>query len=108
MLSIGLFLKQLFVEGPLLNYNLLPLLKEITAKVVDSEGGLNFISNLLEDTLHHLTLTEIKYKSKPKQQIQPYQPNNSISSILDGLGIDISVPHCDEDLLFKYAFSYIQ
>ena len=57
MLSIGLFLKQLFVEGPLLNYNLLPLLKEITAKVVDSEGGLNFISNLLEDTLHHLTLT---------------------------------------------------
>ena len=53
MLAIGMFLKHLFIDNPLLNYYLLGLIKEVVTKILNSEGGLNYISLLLEDTLQH-------------------------------------------------------
>jgi hypothetical protein len=40
--------------------------------VSDDEVGVPFVSGLLEETLHHYALTEIKYKARPKQQKSLY------------------------------------
>lgn len=48
-IALGTFLKALFLENPLLNFNLSTLLKEVAGKVSeDEDAGANFIDHLLE------------------------------------------------------------
>lgn len=73
MISIGNFLKQIFMENPLVNFYVLNLLKQVVEKVIEDEKiGHDFISSLLEESLHNYAVSEIKYKIKPKQQHQMY------------------------------------
>ena len=76
MLAIGNFLRHIFIENPLINFYILSQLKDIVLKVMHSESGLTFVASLLEDTLHHYNQTELKYKSKPKQQKSLYFGKN--------------------------------
>ena len=41
MLAIGMFLRHLFIDNPLLNYYLLGLIKEVVNKILNSEAHQN-------------------------------------------------------------------
>ena len=66
-------MKSLFLENPLVNFYAISLLKTVVERMLpDTDSGIPFISSLLEDTLHAYAVTEIKYKSKMKQQKSLY------------------------------------
>lgn len=57
----------------MVNFYSINLLKTVVERLLpDTEAGFPFIASLLEDTLHAYVVTEIKYKTKIKQQKSLY------------------------------------
>lgn len=68
LLAVGGVLKGLFVESPLLNYELQPMLKEVVRRVWESEEGLSFAGGLLAEVLQSYGNLEVRYRAKGGQQ----------------------------------------
>lgn len=69
LISVGIFLKGLFLENPLLNFYVSPMLKEVIQKVIkDTEEGVPFVEKIIDEAVQIHSSLEIRYKSRSKHQ----------------------------------------